>query len=514
ALLVVLAASTPVPAENLDVYILTGQSNSLGTTNLEGAGFDPGVHPADAQTEFFWSNVSTSSSDPNNIVLYGDSGGAITTLQMQQGASPSPNFWGPEFGMARTLFDSGNSNVMVIKASRGGGGNQFWLPTTGHMHNHVLAQVDAGLTAAENAGHTFDVKGFMYLQGESNNGAGAAAADTRLQTLIDDVQTHINTNYAGAAANMYSVIGEIAASTSNANRAMTTNLQQALAASSSSIGFIPTRDQPLKSDGIHFGRNSKLEIGRRFGDAFNSRSWVEGPNVLAGYSANQGSADAVPHPIVQGLTELGGIIPGVTLDEINDGGTPAWRVVDNSRNANPGYQQALDAPDFQQMFDQGWNLKATAKVISGGGLALWGVDTGNDPGWGIAGGSGNLNGFQLSRVNGDELEVGLWQNQTPVNLGPGSADLYHTFELRGAAGSSLFNFYIDGQLQSTGHDLTTGTGFAGFENSLTFNSGTSGGTGLEVYWNEVSLTVVPEPASVGLLSLSMAFFAVLAAQRL
>ena len=182
---------------------------------------------------------------------------------MQQGdGGANTMFWGPEFGMARTLFDAGNANVMVIKASRGGGGNGFWLPTTGHMNNHLLAQIDVALTAAQNAGHTFDVKGFMYLQGESNGAAEAAAAGTRLQALIDGVQSHINANFSDAAANMYSVIGEVAASGSSANRITTTNMQKALATASATVGFFETHDQLLKSDNIHFGKDAKLEIGR------------------------------------------------------------------------------------------------------------------------------------------------------------------------------------------------------------------------------------------------------------
>lgn len=490
-------------SEHLEVYILTGQSNSLGTTNLEGSDFEPGVHPADSQTALFWSNVSTASSDPKHIVLYGDSGGVFSTLQMQQGDGVSPNFWGPEFGFARTFFDSGARNVAIVKLSRGGGGNSFWLPATGHMHNHLLAstsasataQIDLALNAAQSAGHTFEVKGFMYLQGESNNAIEAGEADVRLQSLVTDVRSHINANYSNAAESMYTVVAEPAASQSTANRVTTAHLQGELGDNREDIAFFRTRDLSLKSDAIHFGRNAKLEIGRRFADAFNSQSWVEAPHRLGGYSASEGSVNAIPHPIAQGLIETGAQVPGVTMQEINDGGTPAWRILDNSRNANPGYRDTLGAVDFQEMFSQGWVLTATAKVVRGGGLVLWGVDTANDPGWGVAGTNGNLNGFKLQRVNGDELEVALWSGATPVNLGPGSADHYHTLELRGAAESSLFDFYIDGELQSADLDLTSGEGLAGFQNSLVFNSGSVGGTGLDVYWSEVSLHVVPEPSS-------------------
>lgn len=482
-----LCISIGIQADELDVYILTGQSNSLGTTNLEGDDFAPGTHPADSQTRFFWSNPSSiGSANPDTIVLLGDSGGAIKTLQMQQGARANPKSWGPEIGMARTMFDAGKSNVMVIKVSRGGGGNRFWLPKTGHMANHLMKQIDVALTEATKAGHTFKVKGFMYLQGESNSSQEAQLANTRLQTLIDAVQSHINSSYANAASNMYTVVGEIAASTSNTSRIKTTDLQKKHAAGSPDIGFIKTHDLPLKKDRLHFGKTSKLEIGRRFADAFLSRNWVENPSRIAGYSANAGKPEAVPHPLVQGLTESGKTID-VMMEATNDNNTPAWRIADNSPIVNPEYRQSLTAAEFKTMFDQGWIFKVRSKVVSGGGLALWSINKEHDPGWNIMG-DRHMNGFQLKRVNNDELEVGLWQAKSPINLGPGSANQYHTFELRGMAGSSLFDFYIDDQLRQNKIDLRTGSGIARFDNALFFNSGSGVGTDLEVLWNEVSLT--------------------------
>lgn len=282
-----LGCLTAIPAQavEFDVYILTGQSNSLGTTGLE-APFQPGTHSADAQTEFFWSNVnSTNTVYPPN--LYGDSSGSITTLQMQQGdGGTNPNFWGPEFGMARKMFDAGQSNLLIIKASRGGGGNSFWDKATfdsnnnnGHMWGHLRDTVDAGLAQIDGS-DTFEVKGFMYLQGESNNGSQAAAADTRLSDLITNLKTHINTAHPNATDNMHTVVGEIAASSGNANRILTTQKQMDLAAGNPEISFVTTNDLPLKSDGIHFGRDAKLTIGERFADVFIGVS--EQPNGVAG----------------------------------------------------------------------------------------------------------------------------------------------------------------------------------------------------------------------------------------
>lgn len=505
SLLILLTAIVSAQAGDVDVYILTGQSNSLGTTNLESAGFAPGTHPADAQTNFFWSNVNASNTAYPPL-LYGDSGGAITTLQVQQGFSPSPNFWGPEFGFARNLLTVGDTEVMVIKASRGGGGNGFWDRATfdgnnngGHMWGHLRDTVDSALSNVVSNGDSFNVRGLMYLQGESNNSSGAAVAGQLLDDLIGNLQSHINTQYPNAADDLFSVIGEIAASNSNANRSLTTQQQMQLAAGSNTIDFVSTRDLPLKSDGIHFGRDAKLAIGQRFAQAFNINNGSPGLNRIAGYVANLDEPGPILSPTTQGMQAIGGTVPGVTLEAIDDDGTRAWQVLNNSRSAIPGYQQSVSPAHFDRMFADGWSFKATAKVISGGGQAFWSLSQQNDPGWRLTE-TLNTNGFVLNRVNGDELEVTLLSDPTSINLGPGSADEYHSFELLGETGSSLFDFYIDDILHSAGNDLRDGSGSANFQNKLVFNSGL--GTGREVYWNEVSLTTVPEPTSCFLLAVS------------
>src|SRR5690348_1814632 len=88
-------AGTPV-----DVYIITGQSNSLGTTSNETGDYTPDTHPADSLTNFWWNNVSVDgvTYPPSS---YGSSGNFFKTLQMQQGDGGSnPSWWGPEFGFA------------------------------------------------------------------------------------------------------------------------------------------------------------------------------------------------------------------------------------------------------------------------------------------------------------------------------------------------------------------------------------------------------------------------------
>ena len=140
--------------------------------------------------------------------------------------------------------------------------------------------------------------------------------------------------------------------------------------------------------------------------------------MFARYSANVASPTAVPHPTTQGWTEIGAAA-GVTLGGVTKSSTRGWQIVDNAAGT-PGYYQQLVAGDYQEMFDHGWRFRAKVKAVSGSGLASWSVTQGNAPaGWNIAGGTGNMVGFEVQRVDGDQFQVKLWQNQiaTTINLG-------------------------------------------------------------------------------------------------
>ena len=518
--LLVTCSESPARAVVLNVYILTGQSNSLGTTAGEGstpALYGPGADSADASTRFFWSNV-----DSNNTVyppvLYGDSGHVITTLAIQQGdRGTNPAFWGPEFGFARTMAAVGKSNVMIIKAGRGGGGNTWWdkaafdtNPNAGHMWGQLRDTVGAAITTARNAGYQVNVDGLLYLQGESNSATEASLADVRLSNLTANLRGYINANFGNAASHMQTVVGEISTSSSGVG-ITTTSLQRSLADSRPDMHFVQTHDQSLKSDGLHFGRDAKLEIGQRFADAFLDLQHRPA-SILARYAADLAAPTDVPHPSTEGWTETGaaasGPTPNVTLAGVTDGGTRGWRIQDDSSTNNPGYYQSLTAAKYESMFDMGWAFRAKVKVVAGEGLAFWSVSSANAPaGWHVAGGAGNMNGFQVDRVNGDQFQVKLLQNPaTPiVNLGAGSANDFHNLELLGRAGSNVFDFLVDGQIRFS-TTISDAAGMEGFENRAMFNSGDTAGTGRNVLWNEVSLIVAPEPnmlslAGTGLLTL-------------
>ena len=195
----VLAALPPIPAAgaHFKLYVLTGQSNSLGTTNGTETDKSPGSDPADAQIKFWWENWASASTSLGNCT------NRIVPLSVQQGGyyAGSATHWGPEFGFGRALWKAGARNFMILKCSRGSGGNSYWHKPAAdhHMYDKVRNAVSNAVTVLTNQGHTFEIVGLIYLQGEGNVSTEANEAGARFRLLLDNLRVDLPTP-AGCAA--------------------------------------------------------------------------------------------------------------------------------------------------------------------------------------------------------------------------------------------------------------------------------------------------------------------------
>jgi len=245
-------------AAHVRLFVLTGQSNSLGTTAGGEVDPSPGSDPADAHVRFFWHNVA------DETTSLGDSGGVFTNLCAQQGGyyPGSATHWGPEIAFGRRLFRAGLRDFGIVKASRGGGGNTHWSKAdNGHMYTLVtatVAQAAANLTAN---GDSFEIAGLLYLQGESDTVAEASVASNRLAALAANLRADLP-----HAAALRVVVGGIAAA--GATRDIVRAQQAAFAAADPTAAHFSTvdlRDQLY--DELHFDKTAKLTVGARFADA-------------------------------------------------------------------------------------------------------------------------------------------------------------------------------------------------------------------------------------------------------
>ena len=242
----------------LDVFVLTGQSNSLGTVDPRDIR-EPGPDEShqDLQVPFFWSNRSTRAGDGKSTLI-GNSGGKFVSLRAQQGEGTNPVFWGPEIGFSRSLIDAGQQDFVIIKASRGGGGNRFWSKGSqdDHMYQHVLKTVADAVRVIPD-GRRYHIRAILYVQGESDSEMESKVSGKRLESLIANLRSDLP-----HAADARLLVGGIA--TTGNRRDVVRSGQAAAAERNNAVEYVDNAD--LRShlyDGLHFNSAAKLTVGQR-----------------------------------------------------------------------------------------------------------------------------------------------------------------------------------------------------------------------------------------------------------
>ena len=253
-----LAVTSHAQVKHYKIFLLTGQSNALGTT--AGDSFDPSTEnvPADQQIPFFWSNVA----DIDTKI--GDSGGEFKSLCAQQGGyyTNCDLHWGPEIGFGRALYAAGVRDFGIVKACRGGGGNSLWSKEQGgHMYNELVATARQAAESLQRSGHSIEIVGLLYLQGESDSPEEAQLAGERLRTLLTTLRKDLP-----HADNLQLVIGGIAAAGEKSD--LVRKKQSGLGKSMNAVSYFDTTDlRASLYDDLHFDRPAKIVVGERFARA-------------------------------------------------------------------------------------------------------------------------------------------------------------------------------------------------------------------------------------------------------
>ena len=247
------------PAVN-HVYILTGQSNSLGAVKGSPAG--------EEQLERYKSagKLWNGNMERNTGKCF------ETSPEWSRVAPQKPEYngglcMGPEYGfcsmMERRGWHSGKGGqICVIKASLDGGGNSCWLPNS-PGYKSLLDTVKTALGALKGK---VQVHELLYLQGESDKGNEVTEAPKRFLSLLSRLAKESR-----QAALKRAVVGQCATwSGKEAQQAgkTTAQLMEALAEKSKNIGWVRTRDLPkiTKGDnmGVHYNGTAQLAIGARY----------------------------------------------------------------------------------------------------------------------------------------------------------------------------------------------------------------------------------------------------------
>lgn len=172
--------------EEIDLFILAGQSNAQG---WKGNG---NSYPAD-------NNNLDTQIRLNSTFIGGDDGLANldtngwVSMQAQPGRYTNGHF-GPEVTFSRRLKLAG-FNPAIFKYCKGGSflATEWKQPGASGFYDDMIVDLKIAIKELEDIGHTINVKGFIWIQGEEDakNETYSAAYQANLTNLLNDLRNNV-----------------------------------------------------------------------------------------------------------------------------------------------------------------------------------------------------------------------------------------------------------------------------------------------------------------------------------
>ncbi|MEM9345947.1 MAG: sialate O-acetylesterase [Planctomycetota bacterium] len=233
-----------IHADHVKVILLGGQSN------MDGRGGSGGLPQA-------------LKSPQNDVRFYYRGNPSLTTLRPGSGDD-----FGPEVQFGRNVADEFSSdNFALIKHAVGGTDlDTDWAPNNGGTYNAFRNTVNAGLTALTDAGHTYEIVGMLWAQGETDakDGRTTAQYEADLNAFIGDIRTRYGEDLPFFLSRLSSGQTDVPANGLTQIRAAQNNV----AANDSNAYLIDTDGFGLKDDDLHFNAAGQVELGEAFGNTF------------------------------------------------------------------------------------------------------------------------------------------------------------------------------------------------------------------------------------------------------
>lgn len=235
----------PLTRRTFRVYLVCGQSNVVGTTNLDGGPTNDTAH--DDAIEI-WDSSGTDGS------LAYVSGGWRTFRSWSGG-------YGPERGLARTLATNGVDDVAIIKWARNGESITRWLKSANDFYPQLVADVLTAFGALSARG-TATFGGMLWFHGYGDTAveSQAIAYEVNLTQLLSDLRA--DTELADAPV----VIGRGPAWWTTEYKDVVREAQVQVAANE--LGWVNSDDTPPRADYVHLTAKGKEMVGERAASLF------------------------------------------------------------------------------------------------------------------------------------------------------------------------------------------------------------------------------------------------------
>lgn len=239
-----LGIATSTYADHVKVILLGGQSN------MDGRG-DSDDLPQGLK------------SPQNDVLFYYRGNASLTTLRPGSGRD-----FGPEIQFGRTIADEFSSdNFALIKHAVGGTDlHTDWDPSGGETYGEFRDTVKDGLGALTDAGHTYEIVGMLWTQGERDGKDGRTTAqyEADLNTFIGDIRTRYGEDLLFFLSRLSSGQTDVPANGLAQIRAAQSNV----ATNDSNAYLIDTDGFGLKDDALHFDAAGQVKLGKAFGHAY------------------------------------------------------------------------------------------------------------------------------------------------------------------------------------------------------------------------------------------------------
>ena len=252
----------PASAEHYLVYLIGGQSNAGGRGDASKLPAPLAAPQKDVR--FYWHRSQTS-----------ENGGHVLEDQWTDLAPGSghgvtkpvyPKEFGPEVSFGRALADAHpKEKIALIKYTHGGTSLSANWSEKGPMYKTFVATSQAALAAMKAAGHTYELRGMIWQQGE-NDAAGPAAAayQANLTNLIARIRKDLFENKP-----LPFVIGGLSDSqnpeikTPGTGWNLVRKAQEAVAKTLPKTGFVNTDGFSTRTgEAIHFSHEGQIALGK------------------------------------------------------------------------------------------------------------------------------------------------------------------------------------------------------------------------------------------------------------
>ena len=317
--------------EVIDVWLIAGQSNAIGSAKVEN-------YPTDEAYAEYKALLETGS---QNVWYFGNKDTEFVPTKFGQGSNAS--YSGPEIGIA-TALDGGANKSAIIKLAYGNTSLQnnttssesinygTWTPPsyieahdintlgnrTGDLYLSFMVKVKEGIDQLVAAGYTPSIKGIWYMQGEADTLTTTSTElyEELLLTLISDMRADISDITGTDCSELPFVYGRILRNadydTSKSltqvqaaqdNVAANTSLKNVFMINTSTDLTDPVTGEhrtPVQQDSWHYDSLSQQMIGEKFvkiadsvGGTFTKYGFLpddtSGANPYAVFAKNNGS---------------------------------------------------------------------------------------------------------------------------------------------------------------------------------------------------------------------------------